>query len=169
MGPSPAKPGGGGGGAVRKLMNGSSDDLGRVLGFMRVLWQLDHALESASRKMKARVGVTGPERLVVRIVGQRPGISAGELARVMHLHPSSLTPLVKRLVSRRLVERRSDPADARKALLTLSARGREVDRHRSGTVESGVRGALDKLSGRDVAAAEVVLTAIANALDGHCR
>ena len=52
--------------------------LGAVLEFMRSLWGVNHALESRSRRMKVRYGVTGPERMVVRLVGRFPGISAGE-------------------------------------------------------------------------------------------
>ena len=42
--------------------------LGRVLEFMRVLWAVDHALQSTSKWMEVRLGVTGPQRLVIRIV-----------------------------------------------------------------------------------------------------
>ena len=41
--------------------------LGAVLDFMRMLWALDHALQSASKRMEANFGLTGPQRLVVRI------------------------------------------------------------------------------------------------------
>ena len=43
--------------------------LGRVLEFMRVLWAVDHALQSTSKWMEVRLGVTGPQRLVIRMIG----------------------------------------------------------------------------------------------------
>jgi DNA-binding MarR family transcriptional regulator len=121
-------------------------DLGSVLGFMRALWALDHALQSASKRMEATLGVTAPQRLVVRILGRFPGISAGEVSDILHLHPSTLTGILQRLGERGLVVRRADPADARRVLLELTARGREVDALRSGTVEVAVRRALRRLS-----------------------
>jgi MarR family transcriptional regulator, organic hydroperoxide resistance regulator len=120
-------------------------DLGPVLDFMRALWALDHSLQSASKRMEARLGVTAPQRLVIRIVGRFPGISAGEVSEILHLHPSTLTGVLKRLEERGLVGRRADPADARRALLELTPRGREVDELRSGTVESAVRRALRRM------------------------
>lgn len=120
-------------------------DLGPVLDFMRALWALDHALQSASKRMETSLGVTAPQRLVVRIVGRFPGIAAGEVSAILHLHPSTLTGVLRRLERRGLVERTVDPADGRRALLALTARGREVDELRSGTVEAAVRRALRRL------------------------
>ena len=84
---------------------GASDTLalGRVLDFMRLIWALVHALQSASKRMATKVGMTGPQRLVIRIVGQRPGLSAGELAEILHVHPSTLTGVLQRLGQRGLI------------------------------------------------------------------
>src|SRR2546423_15613008 len=54
-----------------------ADQLGPVLEFMKQLWAVDHGLQSASKRMEASFGITGPQRLVVRIVGRFPGIAAG--------------------------------------------------------------------------------------------
>src|SRR5439155_8811053 len=64
--------------------------LGAVLDFMRLLWAVDHSLQSASKRMEAAYGITGPQRLVVRIVGRFPGIAAGRVAEILHVHPSTL-------------------------------------------------------------------------------
>ena len=97
--------------------------LGGVLEFLRAPWGWNHALESTSRRMKTHLGVTGPERMVVRLVGRYPTISAGELARTFHLHPSTLTGLLKRLVTRGVLARRVDAVDGRGSLFTLTAKG----------------------------------------------
>jgi DNA-binding MarR family transcriptional regulator len=94
-------------------------------------------------------------------VGRFPGIAAGRVSEILHLHPSTLTGVLKRLEAHGLLERRSDPADARRALLVLTARGRAVDAVRGGTVEAGVRRALAKLPPRSVAAAREVLEVLA--------
>lgn len=120
-------------------------ELGPVLEFLRALWALDHALQSASKRMEASLGVTGPQRFVIRMIGRFPGVSAGEVADLLHVHPSTLTGVLKRLEQRGLVTRRADPADARRALLALTAKGRRVDARRTGTVEAAARRALDRL------------------------
>lgn len=139
--------------------------LGSVLSFMRSLWGVNHALQSTSRRMKDRFGVTGPERMVLRLVGRYPGIAAGELARILRVHPSTLTNLLKRLVRRGLLVRRSDASDARRALFTLTAKGEAVDKMRRGTVEAGVRAALESLPDREVRIAVSVLDALARAME----
>jgi DNA-binding MarR family transcriptional regulator len=129
--------------------------------FMSGLWALDHALQSASKRMEARLGVTGPQRLVVRIVGRQPGISPGEVSAILHLHPSTLSGILRRLERAKVVERSPDPADARRALLRLTARGRKVNEVRTGTVEAAVRRALGRLNPGHVQAAREVTEALA--------
>ena len=69
-----------------------------VLDFMRLLWTLEPGLQSASKRMESALGVTGPQRIVLRIVGRHPGVSAGQLAHIAQLHPSTITGIVQRLV-----------------------------------------------------------------------
>ena len=110
------------------------------------------------------MGVTGPQRLVIRIVGRYPGISAGQLAEIMQLHPTTLTGVLTRLQQRGIIARRVDPKDGRRALLGLTARGRELDSLRTGTVEAAVRQALKTMPRRKLDAAQDVLAAVAEAL-----
>jgi DNA-binding MarR family transcriptional regulator len=118
--------------------------LGPIIEFMRLLWALDHALHSRSKRMNAELGVTGPQRLVVRIVGKRPGISAKDLAGILHLDKSTLSGVLQRLEARGFLERDAHPGDARRARLTLTAKGRELDATRARTLESSVRRALGR-------------------------
>lgn len=120
--------------------------LGEVLEFMRLLWALHHAMQSTSKRMSRRIGLTGPQRLVLRVLMKRPGMTAGELARALHTDPSTLTGVLARLESRRLLKKEVDENDARRLRLSLTAEGRKEGRERSGTVESAVRDALQSLS-----------------------
>lgn len=142
--------------------------LGAVLDFMRMLWAVDHALQSASKRMEASFGLTGPQRLVVRIVGRFPGIAAGRVAEILHVHPSTLTGILKRLEARAVLQRKPDPRDARRALFMLTAKGRKLDTVRTGTVEQAVRRVLGKDPAK-VAAAQEVLAALSDELDAGLR
>jgi len=137
-----------------------NEPLGPVLEFMKQLWALDHGLQTVSKRMESRFGITGPQRLVVRIVGRFPGISAGGLAEVLHVHPSTLTGVLRRLEQRGMIVRRSDPKDARRALFGLTPRGRKMDTLRTGTVEQAVRRILARMP-EEAAVAERVLIALA--------
>ncbi len=138
--------------------------LGQVLSFMRLLWAVTHGLESTSKRMLAELGVTGPQRLVLRIVGQNPDIAPGELARVMHIHPSSLTGVLQRLVDAKLLLRVRDPDDGRRSALTLSPIGRQINARRAGTVEAAVQRVLANLAPEKLSVVEEVLKALADAL-----
>jgi DNA-binding MarR family transcriptional regulator len=131
-----------------------------VLGFMRLMWAVDHALQRASKQMNRVIGLTGPQRLVVRLLGKSPGMSAGDLARELHLDPSTLTGILHRLEERRLIARETDPGDARRLRLSLSTKGKQLVIPGTGTIESAVAKALKGRPAREVNAASAVLTAI---------
>lgn len=113
---------------------------------MQRLWDLVHALEVRSKQMARERGVTGPQRLVVRIVGQMPGCTARDISSTLGIHPSTLTGILARLQARRLLVRTVDPEDRRRARFTLSAAGSAIDRERRGTVEAAVRRAMGRAS-----------------------
>jgi DNA-binding MarR family transcriptional regulator len=155
-------------GEMREPDEPKEPPLGAVLDFMRMLWAVDHALQSASKRMVANFGLTGPQRLVVRIVGRFPGIAAGRVAEILHVHPSTLTGILKRLEARAVLQRNPDPRDARRALFMLTAKGRKLDTVRTGTVEQAVRRVLGKDPAK-VAAAQEVLAALSDELDAGLR
>lgn len=136
-----------------------------VLQFMQLLWAVVHGLERTSKRMAAEIGVTGPQRLVLRVVGLLPGLSAGDLAAIMHVHPSTLTGVIQRLVAQRLLARSADPRDRRRAVLRLTARGTRVNAVKHGTVEAAIAEVLDGVSLQDRAATRRVLERLA----GHLR
>jgi DNA-binding MarR family transcriptional regulator len=141
--------------------------LGEVLDFMRLLWAVDHGLQSISKRMESTLGVTGPQRLVVRLVGRFPGITAGMLAQILHVHPSTLTGVLKRLEKRGLLERKADPLDGRKALFALTEAGKELDVPSTGTVEAAVQRVLSKMTRTRILHTQDVLTALAEELGGN--
>jgi len=138
--------------------------LGLVLEFMRRLWALNHELDATSKRMAAIHGVTGPQRLVLRIVGRRPGISAGDLAQVMELHPSTLTGILRRLEARQLLSRKRDTGDRRRALFMLTSKGRTINELKEGTVESAIGRALRGLPETKVRVGEELLETLTAAL-----
>jgi DNA-binding MarR family transcriptional regulator len=139
-------------------------DLGPVLEFMKQLWAVDHGLQTISKRLESAHGITGPQRLVVRIVGRTPGISAGALAQILRMHPSTLTGILRRLETRGILTRKSDPNDARRALFALTARGRKVDTLKTGTVEAAVRRVLAR-SPDEASVAQKLLATLASELE----
>lgn len=139
--------------------------LGNTLDFMRLLWGVAHGLQSRSKRMETDLGITGPQRLVIRILGQSPGTTAGAIAKAMCVHPSTLTGVLRRLESRGIVTRSRDEADGRRALLELTAEGKKINRKKSGTVESAVERALERASNAQLAATREVMGLIIDELE----
>lgn len=135
-----------------------------TIAFLQTIWALDHRLQSHSKRMKAQSGVTGPQRLVLRILSMRPKLSPSQLARILFFHKSTVTVILRSLERAKLVQRRPNPDDGRAVVLKLTAAGARVAAQRAGSVEALVRRALARLPGRDVEAAQRVLEALATAL-----
>jgi DNA-binding MarR family transcriptional regulator len=161
--PRPAAPPG----RVLHIDSAISVELDAGLQFMRALWVAVHALQKTSKRMNLRLGVTGPQRLVLRVVGLAPGISAGGLAKVLHLHPSTLTGVLKRLETQGLVSRVPHAVDGRRAVLRLTPKGHRLNVATDGTVEAAVRATLTQISARDQGAIRHALELLADELDAR--
>lgn len=126
---------------------------GDTLQFMHRVWELVHALDVRSKRMMATIGVTGPQRLVIRLVGQRPDQTASEISSTLGKHPSTLTGVLARLQKAGLIVREVDAADRRRVRFTLTAAGKRIDRERRGTVEAATRRALARVESSSVESA----------------
>jgi DNA-binding MarR family transcriptional regulator len=143
--------------------------VGDAIDFLRLVWAVDHALQRRSKSMATTVGITGPQRLVIRIIGRFPSIHARQLADILHLHPSSLTALLKRLERRDLVRRWPDERDGRRWLLGLTRQGQALNRATPGTIEAAVQRVLKTTSRDDLDVTRAVLSKLARELDGGGR
>jgi MarR family transcriptional regulator, organic hydroperoxide resistance regulator len=139
-------------------------NLGSVLGFMRLIWAVDHGIQRTSKRMAAVLGLTGPQRLVLRILGRNEGITPGALALILHLHPSTLTGILRRLEERGVIRREPDIRDSRRSLLFLTPEGRKLDVSVKSTIEDAVRRALARSSPERIEEASELLAAVARSL-----
>lgn len=137
----------------------------QTLQFMQGLWGLVHALDVRSKRMSRVMGVTGPQRLVVRVLGRNPGSTAGEIAARLEIHASTLSGILARLEARKMITRKVDPSDRRRARFSLTAAGKKVDRERRGTVEDSVKRALAQLPPDAVESCATVMRALVAELE----
>jgi DNA-binding MarR family transcriptional regulator len=94
-----------------------------------------------------------------------PKISAKQLAQGLHLHPSTLTGILRRLERRGWLTRRRHPRDGRRAVLELSPAERRLDVESPGTIEATMKSALGRLPTASIKTARAVLRALAAELD----
>ena len=136
---------------------------------MRQLWALDHGLQRRSKRMEVELGVTGMQRIVIRLIGRFPDVAAGRLAELVHVHPSTLTGVLKRLVERGFIKRERDASDARISRFKLLPPGENIDSTNAGTVEAAVRRALARIPPESIEHARTVLAAVAEELSRSDR
>lgn len=136
----------------------------KVLEFMRVLWALDHAMQERSKAMATHLGVTSPQRLALRLIGDQPGITSGRIAELLHLDPSTLTGVLQRLETHGMLTRKKDKDDGRRARLQITAHGKTVLAQQVNTVESIVRSSLSAEKLKAVRKASGVIERVTAAL-----
>ena len=136
-----------------------------VLDFMRLLWSIEHGLQKMSKRMESEIGITGPQRLVLRVVGRFPGLSAGELAHIVRLHPSTNRKGFFNGWSREICSSASGIPGSRRARLRLKPRAVVYTRSSPGTVEKAVTQALKHVGASNVRVAQRVLAEIAERLN----
>ncbi len=132
--------------------------------FLQTVWALDHRLQSHSKRMKASTGVTGPQRLVLRLLAAQPQVSPSDLARFLYFHKSTVTVILRSLERGKLVRRKPNATDRRAVVLELTPAGKRIAQQRSGTVEAAVRAALSRIPKREVETARSVLERVAISL-----
>jgi DNA-binding MarR family transcriptional regulator len=145
---------------AEKASSAEKAELGVALDFMRLLWALDHGLQRRSKRMEVELGVTGMQRIIIRLIGRYPDVAAGRLAELVHVHPSTLTGVLKRLVDRGFIKRERDSKDARISRFTLLPPGSEIDATQAGTVEAAVRRALTRIDPSAIESARSVLAVV---------
>jgi DNA-binding MarR family transcriptional regulator len=92
-------------------------------------------------------------------------LSATQLANLLHIHPSTLTGVLRRLERQGLIRRRPDPRDRRRSLFGLTDGGRLVDSQMDGTVEAAVHATLRTLRPAEINATRKALETIVKRLE----
>jgi DNA-binding MarR family transcriptional regulator len=104
--------------------------------------QLCFAVHAASRAMVAAyqpllevLGITYPQYLVLLILWEEDGARVSRIGERLFLDSATLTPLLKRLEKRGLVERRRSAVDERVVEIFLTASGKRLKKKALGVAE----------------------------------
>jgi DNA-binding MarR family transcriptional regulator len=136
-----------------------------ALELLQLLWGLDHVLERASLRMLRDLGVTGPQRMALRLITRVDEIGPSELALEMRHHRATISSLLNRLERGGLIQRLPAVGDRRRTVIVATDRGRELGLRQEGTIESAVSDVLRDTDPDDVAACVRVFSALRDALE----
>ena len=115
--------------------------------------------------MERRIGITAQQRMVIRCLGKRPGISPSQLAGLLHLDRSTVSTALNRMERDGLLARHSAETDGRGVTLWLSPKGKRLNQPSEETIESAVGRTLELTGERDVSAAERTMNCLCQELE----
>lgn len=143
-----------------------ADDAARVLRRFR---QVFNAVKTHFQQVEKQAGIGGAQVWALSTVKARPGLGVGELARVMDVHQSTASNLVKALAAQGLLEVRREAADRRAVQLHLLPEGRRVLRRAPGPFMGVLPDALSRLDPATLARLDADLGRLLEMLDADRR
>lgn len=93
---------------------------------IRSFREIKRAYHNIVRKDAEKVGITGVQLVVLRILSENDQISLGELAQRLKITNSSLSGIIDRLVQANLILRERSKEDRRVLILTLTPEGENL-------------------------------------------
>jgi DNA-binding MarR family transcriptional regulator len=90
------------------------------------LRRIIRAVDMHSRQLIQKTGLSGPQLVLLQIMGQRETVTAGELARRASLSQATVTTILDRLEERGLVLRKRSVDDKRRVHVILTDKGNEA-------------------------------------------
>ena len=93
------------------------------------LYAASRAVITAYRPALTELGITYPQYLVLIALWEHESLTVRELGEQLRLDHGTLTPLLKRMESSGLVERRRDNADERFVVVSLAGKGEALRKH----------------------------------------
>ncbi len=73
-----------------------------------------------------KLNITYPQYLVLLVLWEKELQTVSELTEVLFLESNTLTPLLKRMEEKKLVERKRSAEDERKVMISLTEQGKEL-------------------------------------------
>jgi len=87
------------------------------------LRQIIRAIDLHSKRLERESGLTGPQLLVMQLIGSSGEITAGVIARNVSLSQATVTSIIDRLERKGLLRRERSTDDKRKVMVSLTAQG----------------------------------------------
>lgn len=89
-------------------------------------YTVSRLITQAYGPLLAQLGITYPQYLVLLVLWEQDGLPVNDIAKRLYLETNTVTPLLKRMETEGLVERHRDKEDARKVLVSLTAKGKDL-------------------------------------------
>ena len=93
---------------------------------MIAIRKIVQAIDLNSRKLVKRVGLTGPQLVILQEIASCMEMTPGEIARAVSLSQSTVTGILDRLEKRQLISRRRSDGDKRRIMVRITDSGNRI-------------------------------------------
>jgi len=93
---------------------------------MIALRKIIQAIELNSKRLVKRVGLTGPQLVILQEVTRSGEVTAGEIARAVSLSQATVTGILERMEKRGLLARQRSDRDKRRIMVRITESGRQI-------------------------------------------
>ncbi len=90
------------------------------------LRRIIRAVDLHSRKLMEQSGLTGPQLAALQEINRRGPVSAGNVAKAIHLSQGTVTGILRRLEARGLITRERGELDRRTTIVRITPTGQSV-------------------------------------------
>lgn len=111
---------------VETLVNNEEDRVSLMETYDKVLIslrQIIRAIDLHSKKLERESGLTGPQLLVMQLIGTYGEVTSGVVAREVSLSQATVTTILDRLERKGMLKRERSAHDKRKVLVSLTKAG----------------------------------------------
>jgi DNA-binding MarR family transcriptional regulator len=93
---------------------------------MIALRKIIQAIDMNSRKLVKRVGLTGPQLVILQEISSLGEVTAGEIARAVSLSQATVTGILERMEKRGLLARQRSDSDKRRIMVRITDSGKRI-------------------------------------------
>ena len=91
------------------------------------LYAATNSIIRTYRKRLSTVGLTYPQYLVMLVLWEKDGLSVNQVAQKLKLDAPTISPMLKRLQSYKLIKKQRDKSDERRTFIYLTKDGLELE------------------------------------------
>jgi DNA-binding MarR family transcriptional regulator len=93
---------------------------------MIALRKIIQAIDMNSKQLVKRVGLTGPQLVILQEISTQGEVTAGEIARAVSLSQATVTGILERMEKRGLLARQRSDRDKRRIMVSITATGEQI-------------------------------------------
>jgi DNA-binding MarR family transcriptional regulator len=90
------------------------------------LRKIIQAIDMNSKKLVKRVGLTGPQLVILQEIASLNEVTAGEIAQAVSLSQATVTGILERMEKRGLLTRQRSDHDKRRIMVGITENGKQV-------------------------------------------